>query len=200
MEYMIRKTGDERRAEIIQSSLELAAEVGIAKVSTQAIADRVGIAQATVFRHFKTRNDIFRAVLEFVAGNVFKALEGQMLSDKPADVRLETFIRRHLAMVSKVKGVPRIIFSDRLHVEDPELKKTVQGIVTKLTGNIAELIKDGIKEGVFDKSVNPDQMARMVVTLVQGSVVRWSIFDFKYKLTDMADEIWDVIWPALKKK
>ncbi len=141
---MIRKTGDERRAEIIQSSLELASEVGVAKVSTQAIADRVGIAQATVFRHFKTRNDIFRAVLEFVAGNVFKVLEGQMLSDKPADVRLETFIRRHLAMVTKVKGVPRILFSDRLHVEDPELKKTVQGIVTKLTNKIAQLIKDGI--------------------------------------------------------
>ena len=98
---MIRKTGDERRAEIIQSSIELASEVGIAKMSTQAIADRVGIAQATVFRHFKTRNDIFRAVLEFVAGNVFKAFEGSMLSDKSADIRLETFIRRHLAMVSK---------------------------------------------------------------------------------------------------
>lgn len=197
---MIRKTGDERRAEIIQSSLELASEVGIAKVSTQAIADRVGIAQATVFRHFKTRNDIFRAVLEFVAGNVFKALEGQLLSDKPADVRLETFIKRHLALVSKMKGVPRILFSDRLHVEDPELKKTVQGIVTKLTGNISKLIEDGIKEGVIDKNTNSDQMARMVVTLVQGSIVRWSIFDFAYPLTDTADEIWNVIWPALKKK
>ncbi|PHS77920.1 MAG: TetR family transcriptional regulator [Robiginitomaculum sp.] len=197
---MIRKTGDERRAEIIQSSLELASEVGIAKVSTQAIADRVGIAQATVFRHFKTRNDIFRAVLDFVAGNVFKALEGQMLSDKPADVRLETFIRRHLAMVSKMKGVPRILFSDRLHAEDPELKKSVQRIITKLTVNIGQLIQDGIKEGVFDKNVNPDQMARMVVTLVQGSVVRWSIFDFNYKLTDTADEIWNTIWPALRKK
>ena len=197
---MIRKTGDERRAEIIQSSLELASEVGIAKVSTQAIADRVGIAQATVFRHFKTRNDIFRAVLEFVSGSVFKVLEGQMLSGKPADVRLETFIRRHLAMVSKMKGVPRILFSDRLHVEDPELKKTVQNIVTKLTKNIAKLIKDGIDEGVFDKGVNPDQMARMTITLLQGSIVRWSIFDFGYKLTDTADEIWDVLWPALKKK
>ena len=197
---MIRKTGDERRAEIIQSSIELAADVGIAKMSTQAIADRVGIAQATVFRHFKTRNDIFRAVLEFVAGNVFKTLEGQMLTNKPADVRLETFIRRHLAMVNKMKGIPRILFSDRLHVEDPELKKSVQKIVDTLTGKISHLIKDGIDEGVFDTSVNPDQMARMVVTLVQGSIVRWSIFDFNYKLTDMADEIWNVVWPALRNK
>ncbi len=196
---MNRKTGKERRAEIIQSSLELVSEVGIAKVSTQAIADRVGIAQATVFRHFKTRNDIFRGVLEFVANNVFKALEGQMISDKPADVRLKTFIQRHLAMVSKVKGVPRILFSDRLHVEDPELKKTVQSIINKLTNNIARLIQDGIEEGIFDRSINPERMARMVVTLVQGSVLRWSLFDFNYKLTDRADEIWEVIWPALRK-
>ncbi len=197
---MIRKTGDERRAEIIQSSLELAAEVGIAKVSTQAIADRVGIAQGTVFRHFKTRNDIFRAVLKFVSDNVFKVLEAQMGSDKPADVKLQTFIKRHLAMVSKMKGIPRLIFSDRLHVEDPELKKIVQDIVTRLTDNIATLIQDGIEEGVFDPDANPEQMARMVVTLVQGSVMRWSIFDFNYKLTGTADEIWNVLWPALRAK
>jgi len=197
---MNRKSGDERRAEIIQSSLEIASEDGVAKVTTQAIADRVGIAQATVFRHFKTRNDIFRAVLEHVAEKVFKALEGQLLSEQPADVRLKTFIRRHLTMVSKMKGVPRLLFSDRLHVEDPELKKTVQHIMTKLTDNIALLIKEGVKEGTFDPSVNSKQMARMVVTLVQGSIIRWSIFDFEYKLTDRADEIWNVIWPALRAK
>ena len=103
-------------------------------------------------------------------------------------------------MVSKMKGVPRILFSDRLHVEDPELKKTVQGMVTKLTNNISKLISEGIEDGVFDKNVDPDQMARMVVTLVQGSIIRWSIFDFDYKLTDMADEIWSVVWPAVKAK
>jgi len=200
MPNMIRKTGDERRAEIIQSSLELAAEVGIAKVSTQAIADRVGIAQGTVFRHFKTRNDIFRAVLEFVSDNVFKVLEGQIHSNKPADVKLQNFIKRHLSMVSKMKGVPRLLFSDRLHVEDPELKKTVQNIITRLTDNIAALIQDGMDEGVFDPGVKPREMARMVVTLVQGSVMRWSMFDFNYKLTGTADEIWNVIWPALRVK
>jgi AcrR family transcriptional regulator len=195
---MIRKTGKERRAEIIQSSLELASEVGVGNVSTQAIADRVGIAQATVFRHFKTRNDIFHAVLEFVAGNVFKVLEGQMLSKNPADIRLKNFIEGHLSMVNKMKGIPRLLFSDRLHVENPELKKTVQGIITKLTENIEQLIKDGMTEGTFRKDVNPEHMARMVVTLVQGSIVRWSIFDFEYKLTDRANEIWNVMWPALR--
>ncbi len=195
---MTRKTGKERRAEIIQSSLELASEVGVGNVSTQAIADRVGIAQATVFKHFKTRNDIFRAVLEFVASKVFKVLEAQINSGNPADIRLKNFIERHLAMVNKMKGVPRLLFSDRLHVEDPELKKTVRGIITKLTENIEKLIKDGMAEGTFNPNVNAQHMARMVVTLVQGSIMRWSIFDFEHKLTDRSEEIWNVIWPALK--
>lgn len=197
---MNRKTGDERRAEIIQSALELAADVGVARMSTQAIADRVGIAQGTVFRHFKTRNDIFRAVLEFVSDKVFKTLEGQMSSRKPADVRLQTFIKRHLAMVSTMKGIPRILFSDRLHEEDPELKALVQDIVSRLTDYITTLIQGGMDDGVFSSDVNAQHMARMVVTLVQGSIIRWSIYDFNYNLVDTSEEIWDVLWPALLKR
>ena len=49
------KPQEERRKEIVQATMDLAAEQGIKKVTTQAIADKVGIAQPTVFRHFKTR-------------------------------------------------------------------------------------------------------------------------------------------------
>jgi AcrR family transcriptional regulator len=196
----MRKSSEERKAEIIQGALDIASEEGVAKVTTQAIADRVGIAQPTIFRHFKTRDAIFRAALEWVAGNVFKLLEADMSGSRPADKRLKTFLKRHLFLLSKKKGVPRILFSDRLHMEDPALKETVQRIMNRLTERIAMLLQEGIDGGQFDPDIDTEETARIIVALIQGSVMRWSIFDFNYALADQADCIWNLIWPAIRAR
>jgi len=196
----MRKTGEERKAEIIQSALEIASEEGVSRVTTQAIADRVGIAQPTIFRHFKTRDAIFMAAMEWVAGNVFKLLEADMLKKTPADERLKNFLQRHLFLLGKQKGVPRILFSDRLHAEDPALKATVRRIMDRLSERLAALLKEGIDSGHFDASIDIEATARMIVALIQGSVIRWSIYDFSYPLADQADSIWRLVWPAIRAR
>ena len=196
----MRKSGEERKAEIIQGALDIASEEGVAKVTTQAIADRVGIAQPTIFRHFKTRDAIFLAALEFVAGKVFKLLEADLLKKTPADERLKNFIFRQLALLGKQRGMPRILFSDRLHSEDPTLKEAVRRIMGRVTERLAAIIREGIEDGLFEASVDPEATARMIVALIQGSVIRWSIFDFSYPLADQADSIWKLVWPAIRAR
>ena len=196
----MRKSSEERKAEIIQGALDIASEEGVAKVTTQAIADRVGIAQPTIFRHFKTRDAIFLAALEFVAGKVFKLLEADLLKKSPADERLKNFIFRQMALLGKQRGMPRILFSDRLHSEDPTLKEAVRRIMGKVTERLAAIVREGVEEGLFDASVEPEATARMVVALIQGSVIRWSIFDFSYPLADQAEPIWKLVWSAIRAK
>ena len=72
--------------------MALTAEQGIKRVTTQAIADRVGIAQPTVFRHFKTRDAIFAAVIGWIAENLFKAISAGALPDDPPDEQLRLLI------------------------------------------------------------------------------------------------------------
>ncbi|MFU8833507.1 MAG: TetR/AcrR family transcriptional regulator, partial [Wenzhouxiangella sp.] len=84
----MRKSGEERREEIIQAVLDLAGERGVGQVTAQAIADRVGIAQPTVFRHFKTRDAILRAALEWIGRSVLTVLTPIFAGPGPADARL----------------------------------------------------------------------------------------------------------------
>jgi len=197
---MVRKSGEERKAEIIQGTLDIASEEGASKVTTQAIADRVGIAQPTIFLHFKTRDAIFMAALEWVSGHMFKLLEADMLRNSPPDEKLRIFLQRQLFLLSKQRGIPRILFSDRLHMEDPALKETVQRIIARMTERLSVILQDGIDGGQFDPGIDSDETARMIVALIQGSVMRWSIFDFNYALADQADCIWNMVWPAIRAR
>ena len=192
------KPAEQRRQEIVEAALALAAEQGVKRVTTQAIADRVGIAQPTVFRHFKTRDAIFSAAIDFLVTSMFKVLEVCFISKRPADERLQELITKQLGFISQQKGLPRLLFSDRLHLESPVLKAAVQKVMTRYMGQIATLIKEGQDAGCFRSDLDPDEASRYVAALIQGLIMRWSIFDYGFTLEKEAEPLWKFLHASLR--
>lgn len=193
-----RKSHEERRAEIAQTALELAAERGVGNVSTQAIADRMGVSQATVFRHFDNRDEVFREAIAHVSRSVMQAL-GPIFMDKSTvgAVRLERLVHAHLAFVQSNRGIPALLFSDTLHQGSPVLKADVRKLMKGYAGRVAGLVLEGVKDGSIKADTDPTLLAQTVVTMVQGVVLRWSLFDHSFDLETQADVIWTIIRPAL---
>lgn len=192
-----RKSSEERREEIVEAVLELAAERGVKQVTTQAIAERVGIAQPTIFRHFKTRDAILHAALEWIGKGMLAALTPILAGGGPADERLRQLLRRQLQFISRRKGMPRLLFSERLHLEDPQLKAVVLRIMEAYMGRVAKLLRGGVAEGRFRADLDPEETAALIVALIQGLVMRWSLTDFAMPLEAQGEAIWRLLGPAL---
>ena len=68
--------GDRTRAKLIEATLAVVGEVGYARASTRAIAERAGVAEGTIYRHFPDKTALFfaaalepdAAMLEWVGG------------------------------------------------------------------------------------------------------------------------------------
>ncbi len=195
----MRKPHLERSSEIIQSTLELAAEQGVQKVTTHAIANRVGIAQPTIFRHFKTRDAILRAVIDWASVALFRILEGVSSEDVPAEERLERLLGRQFAFVAKHKGMPRLLFSERLHLEDPKLKAAIRRVMNTYATCVGEILRDGVAKGRFREDLEPEQTACFIVASIQGLLLRWSICDFCFSLEDEGEALWPNIWSAIRR-
>ncbi|MCK5335645.1 MAG: TetR/AcrR family transcriptional regulator [Gammaproteobacteria bacterium] len=193
------KPHEERRKEIVQATMDLAAEEGIKRVTTQAIADRVGIAQPTVFRHFKTRDAIFSAVIGWIAENLFKAISSGLNPDEQADEQLRKLIQRQLGFINKHRAIPKVLFSDFLHLESPKLKTSLQEVMNRYIKRVTQLLQQGKESGVFRKDLDTDQTARYIAALIQGLVLRWSVYEFNFSLEDEAESIWLFLQPVLKK-
>ena len=54
-----------RKESVILTTIEIIGDLGIQGLSTKEIAKRQGISEGTLFRHFKTKNDIILAVLDY---------------------------------------------------------------------------------------------------------------------------------------
>ena len=193
----MRKSHDQRCSEIIQAALEILAEQGVGQATTAAIAERVGIAQPTVFRHFVDRDAIFQAAIQWVGAGMRANLDPLFEGTGPPEERLHRVITSQLAHISQHKGMPRLLFSDRLHLESPQLKETVQGMVGELTKRLEDLIREGVWEGRFPAVTEPATAAWQVVALMQGTFLRWSLFDFGFSLEDQGEELWRFVRGAL---
>lgn len=192
------KPHEERKQEIVAATMELAVEQGLKKLTTQAIADRVGIAQPTIFRHFKTRDDIFGAVINWVGDSLFRVIGGLFSDSAPADERLHRLILKQLSFMNSHRAIPRVLFSDRLHLESPKLKAVVQKMMDGYVQSLAKMLQQGVDEGVFRADLDSQQVARYIAAMIQGLVMRWSVYEFSFSLEDEAEPLWQFLWPSLR--
>lgn len=193
----MRKSGEQRRQEIIEAVVELAAKPGGQQITAQAIADRVGIAQPTVFRHFKSRERILEAVFEWIARQLLGVVSGVATGSGPADARLKTLLEKQLTFVAGHRGLPRLLFSERLHEENTGLKRSVRRIMNAYSSTVADVLRDGVASGVFRADLDSEETARMVMALVQGTIIRWSVSDFEFDLPGQVPALWRLLQPAL---
>ncbi len=193
------KPQEQRRKEIVQATLDLTAERGIKSVTTQAIADKVGIAQPTVFRHFKTRDDIFVAVIGWIAENLSKAILSGANPNDPPDEQLRKLLKNQLTFINKHRAVPKVLFSDLLHLESPKLKALLQELMNGYIKRVTQLLQQGKENELFRKDLDTEQTSRYIAALIQGLLIRWSVYEFNFSLEKEAEIIWDFLKPVLKE-
>ncbi|MCW8901884.1 MAG: TetR/AcrR family transcriptional regulator [Gammaproteobacteria bacterium] len=193
------KPKEQRQKEIVQATLDLTAEFGIKKVTTQAIADKVGIAQPTIFRHFKSRDAIFAAVIGWVAENLFKAISSGLNPNAQPDEQLRKLLQCQLTFINKHPAIPKVLFSDLLHLESPKLKASLQEVMNQYISRVTQLLQQGKEKGVFRDDLDIDQTSRYIAALIQGLVLRWSVYEFNFSLEKEAEIIWRFLQPVLKK-
>lgn len=193
----MRKTGDERRGEIVQAVIELAATEGGAPPSAQAIADRVGIAQPTVFRHFSTREKILQAVIDWIAEHLLGLVGSIAAGSGTAAERLQQLISRQLEFIARHRGLPRMLFSERVHQESSLARASVGKVMDGWTQTVTALIAEGQEDGSFRADLDAEETARLVLAMIQGLVMRWSISNFASDLPGQAAVVWRLLEPAL---
>lgn len=193
----VRKKQQERRQDIVEAVVALAAGQEGKDVTTQAIADRLGIAQPTVFRHFPSRDAIYQATIGWIAEGLSRLLDQAFASDQPSDERLRLLLQRQLEFISRHRGIPRILFSDRLHAESSRLRAQILAVIEAYERRIQTLLTAGMESGRFRPDLDPQETSRLIVVMVQGLTMRWSLGNFSFPLEKQGEALWRFLWPSL---
>ncbi|NIZ61183.1 TetR/AcrR family transcriptional regulator [Sedimentitalea sp. CY04] len=168
-----RKSAQERKAEIVETAIRLAGEQGPDRVTTQALADAIGLSQAAIFRHFPTKADIWLAVGKSITSPIVQ-LDKDVPQDDPLVV-LQGLMERHLRQIAQNPAIPAILFSRELHAENDALRHHFETVMVARRAGLARLLEQAQKQRHLNAEVASADIAALLLASIQGLAMRWSL-------------------------
>lgn len=171
----VRKSAEERKSEIVEATLRLADKVGPDRLATGQIAEDIGLTQAALFRHFPKKQNLWEAVAMRI-GEKFQqrwlAVDGS--PDEPRD-KLRGLVGAQLKLIQSTPAIPAILFSRELHVGNKALRVIFSELMKNFHARIERLIDSGQRDGTLRDDIEPADAAFLIIGLIQGLVLRWSL-------------------------
>ncbi|MGN7478272.1 TetR/AcrR family transcriptional regulator [Solibacillus silvestris] len=157
----MRKEAEERKNEILDRADELFHIKGFDGTSTNDILEKVGIARGTLYHHFKSKEDIMDALIERYSDRLLNAAQ-EVAKDKTIPL-VNRIVR--VVMAVKLSGDNSEEIMEHIHRPQNALmhQKIQKIIINGLTPILAEIISEGIEQGIFSTPY-PYECMEMVVT------------------------------------
>ena len=187
-----RKPAEDRKQEIVLTTLKLADKVGPDRLSAAMISKDVGISQPAVFRHFPDMNKLWLAVASHIEDMMKKKWEGAYNSKKDEYEQLWALVLAQLQLIQTVPAVPGILFSRELHTGNKGLRKAFLKIMNALHGRLTDIIASGQESGVFHREISASDGAYLILSLIQGLAVRWSVSSKSFPLADEGERLFTI--------
>lgn len=180
-----------RREQITQAALDIIASDGVKGLTTSAIAGRVGISGANLYRHFQNKNEILNSVVAKIGADLLQNLRA-VRGEAPEDplLKLTKLVRRHLEYTQNNKGIPRLVFSEEMHITNVPLKEKLVRVINSYTQEISSLIREGQEAGIIKQNMEPQALALTIVGLIQVTVLKWSLNGFSFSPVDQGMKLW----------
>ncbi len=163
---------DERRAATIEAVIHLAAEQNPSDITTTAIAQRMGLTQGALFRHFPSKDAIVEAVMTCVAERLLARADLAAQDIDSPLAALEAVFIAHIDFVSRNPGVPRMLFGELQRPDDTLTKKTVQELIRRYGERIRTLLEKGKATGELDGKLDIAAASVSFIGAIQGLVMQ----------------------------
>lgn len=180
----VRKSADDRKAEIVATMLRLADELGPDRLTTLAVAKAVGVTQPGIFRHFPTKQDLWLAVAAQITQTMTAAWEVALATHAPPLDRVHALITVQLRQIADHPAIPAILHSRELHTENAALRAQFVALMTQFHTLLVVALTEGRAQGAFRADLVPKDAALLLISLVQGLAIRWSLGQRAFALED----------------
>jgi len=151
-----------RQGQIKKAVLEIISSEGIGKLSTRNLASKIGVTEGALFRHFSSKKEIMLAILGDVKSELLAEQERITYSSSlSAEQKLFEFLCKHVTYLIENKGITILLFSEAAHMNEPILKKGLREILLAQKEFISRIIKQGMNEEIWDKSLNVESAATL---------------------------------------
>ncbi len=149
----------ERRAQLLDSALEVFVAQGYHAAAMDDIADRAGVSKPVLYQHFPGKLDLYLALLEQAADQIISATRDALASTQDNEQRVEATMQVFYDYIARDEGAFRLVFESDL-TNEPAVREQVDRVTAICADEITAVIE-------ADTGL-PDEAARLVAVSLVG--------------------------------
>jgi TetR/AcrR family transcriptional regulator len=178
----------ERRVQILQTLAAMLEQPGAERITTAALAAKLEVSEAALYRHFASKAQMFEGLIEFIEGSVF-TLVNQITEREPQPAQQ---VRRIAAVLlqfgEKNPGMVRVMVGDALVFEHERLNARMNQFFERVESQLRQSLRVAAEAaGSATPSVDAQALASAITALLVGRLQRYARTGFKRMPTEHLD-------------
>jgi len=170
----------ERRVQILQALATMLEQPGAERITTAALAARLEVSEAALYRHFASKAQMFEGLIEFIEQSVF-TLVNQIGEREPAGTaQAAKTVAMLLQFAEKNPGMTRVMVGDALVFENERLQQRMNQFFDKIESTLKQSLRSAVEgDGSATPSLDAQVRASMLTAFVVGRLQRFARSGFK---------------------
>ena len=169
----------ERRVQILQALATMLEQPGAERITTAALAARLEVSEAALYRHFASKAQMFEGLIEFIEQSVFTLVNQIQERQAGEPVRQAAAIATLLVQFAERNpGMTRVMVGDALVFENERLQQRMNQFFDRIESTLKQCLRaDG--EGSTTPTVDAQVRASLLTAFVVGRLQRFARSGFK---------------------
>lgn len=187
-----------RRERIVISAVEIIDELGIRGLSTRELARRQGVTDASLYRHFKSKEEILLAVLDYYSkydNAIFETVKINNLSPRESILFFIKCLGENLESYPALTAIMHS-FEMLMHNEFTAVK--TKEIFESRISMVALYLKEGQQQGFVSPDIDSEDLSMAIMGCCRIAALKWRMDNFSFPLKErmlsLATAILDKFW------
>ncbi|OGA46335.1 MAG: nucleoid occlusion factor SlmA [Betaproteobacteria bacterium RIFCSPLOWO2_12_FULL_62_13] len=189
---MAARTG-ERKTQILHTLAQMLENPAAEKITTAALAARLDVSEAALYRHFSGKAQMFEGLIDFIEQTLFGLINKITTEEKSGLRQIEAMIAVLLGFAQKNRGMTRVLIGDALVNEDERLQARINQLHDRIEAALKQALRFGVTQQEVVAEMDVAAQANLLMSFVTG---RWHQFAKSGFKRDPV-ELWSRQWRQL---
>lgn len=159
-----------RKEDILQALAAMLQSNNGQRITTAALAEKVGVSEAALYRHFPSKARMFEGLIEFIEDTLLSRINSIFDEHKDTQSRIELILQLILVFAERNPGICRILTGDALQGEQERLQERVAVLFEKLETQLKQCLRERkLREGK-GFSIDEGELANLLLATVEGKL------------------------------
>jgi len=170
----------ERRVQILQALAAMLEQPGAERVTTAALAARLDVSEAALYRHFASKAQMFEGLIDFIEHSVFTLVNQITEREAPGREQASRMVAMLVQFAEKNPGMTRVMVGDALVFENERLQQRMNLFFDKFEAALRQALRGAAaQEGSATPTVDAQVRAATLGAFVVGQLQRFARSGFK---------------------